>query len=332
MFLYYFGRKGGGSLFTYRIAEFLLTQNLQFSLCISSHNIEIEKFEQLFYRSNCIDRLLVLDFKSPLSLFNYSVKKKKDSSIIVGLMMHPYDAIFLILHRSAKRIQIIHEAITHYGERYPPTSLIMRRARNSNAVVTLSNFVSKQLTAKKIQNQVIEYKVSKVEIASDLSRNKLPTSILIFGRHKKYQGFEIVEKLVSHRSLAHINWVILGGRTYSEIQDNKNVRQHSGWIPEDRIDAELRYCNLVLIPYCEGSQSGVAFRSILAGKPVVCTPVGGIPEQIIEGVTGVVSKSREIDEICDAILRCLELRPFNVSAKDEYDFEKRLVNLIEEAR
>jgi glycosyltransferase involved in cell wall biosynthesis len=60
---------------------------------------------------------------------------------------------------------------------------------------------------------------------------------------------------------------------------------------------------VMVLPHVEASQSGVAATAFGAGLPVVCTPVGGLPEQVLDGVTGLVARRADGPALADAILR-----------------------------
>jgi glycosyltransferase involved in cell wall biosynthesis len=56
--------------------------------------------------------------------------------------------------------------------------------------------------------------------------------------------------------------------------------------------AELRWtvesATAVFLPYRDATQSGAVVLAQALGVPPVTTPVGGVPEQVIDGVTGVL--------------------------------------------
>jgi glycosyltransferase involved in cell wall biosynthesis len=65
----------------------------------------------------------------------------------------------------------------------------------------------------------------------------------------------------------------------------------------------LSAADSILMPSLAEGFPRVANEAMAASKPVVATRVGGIPEAIIDDVTGVLVESKDIDAMSDAILR-----------------------------
>jgi glycosyltransferase involved in cell wall biosynthesis len=52
------------------------------------------------------------------------------------------------------------------------------------------------------------------------------------------------------------------------------------WVPEGEIGALIAWADILVLPYKEASQSGVAPAAMAAGRYVVSTRVGGLVEQL----------------------------------------------------
>lgn len=65
----------------------------------------------------------------------------------------------------------------------------------------------------------------------------------------------------------------------------------------------LSAADSILMPSLTEGFPRVANEAMAASKPVVATRVGGIPEAIIDNVTGLLVESKDIDAMSDAILR-----------------------------
>jgi glycosyltransferase involved in cell wall biosynthesis len=57
------------------------------------------------------------------------------------------------------------------------------------------------------------------------------------------------------------------------------------------------------LPYVEASQSGVALTAFGGGMPVVATPVGGLGEQVRDGVDGLLAAAATPAAFADALAR-----------------------------
>lgn len=83
----------------------------------------------------------------------------------------------------------------------------------------------------------------------------------------------------------------------------QNVVLHDRRIPFEEVEHYFSACNLVALPYLEGTTSGVLKLALAFGKPVVATRVGDFPEQVPVGA-GVFISNREhlVEELCRAIV------------------------------
>ena len=70
-------------------------------------------------------------------------------------------------------------------------------------------------------------------------------------------------------------------------------------------------CDIFLLPAIpvEGDMEGfgiVLIEAAAAGKPVISTSVGGIPDAVIDGMTGLLVQPEAWDEFADAVLHLIE--------------------------
>jgi len=65
----------------------------------------------------------------------------------------------------------------------------------------------------------------------------------------------------------------------------------------------LSAADSILMPSLTEGFPRVANEAMAASKPIVATRVGGIPEAIIDNVTGLLVESKDIDTMSDAIIR-----------------------------
>ena len=72
------------------------------------------------------------------------------------------------------------------------------------------------------------------------------------------------------------------------IAETKNVSIVNRWVDDAEVPAIFRAADIVMIPYTSASQSGVIALAATFGCPVIATRVGGLPEQIRDGETGVL--------------------------------------------
>ncbi|MGA7105919.1 MAG: glycosyltransferase [Candidatus Deferrimicrobiaceae bacterium] len=76
--------------------------------------------------------------------------------------------------------------------------------------------------------------------------------------------------------------------------------------PRNDVPALMAAADLIVHPSHEEGFSNTILEAMAAGKAVVATAVGGIPEAVEEGVTGVLVPSRSPERLAEALLSLLE--------------------------
>ena len=59
-------------------------------------------------------------------------------------------------------------------------------------------------------------------------------------------------------------------------------------------------------PYTDATQSGVVYSSFALNTPVIATNVGGLPEMIDDGKTGIIVPPKDVDTLANAIQSYLD--------------------------
>ena len=134
-----------------------------------------------------------------------------------------------------------------------------------------------------------------------------PFRLLFFGRIAAYKGLDLLLDAfrLLQKSGANITLDIVGSGDISPYQSRletlDGVSVTNRWVGEGEIADFLRGTDLVILPYIEASQSGVAASALAAGVPLVATPVGGLTEQVIHGRTGLVARGMRPSDIAASI-------------------------------
>jgi glycosyltransferase involved in cell wall biosynthesis len=136
--------------------------------------------------------------------------------------------------------------------------------------------------------------------------------VLFFGRIWEYKGLEYLiraEPLITAR-VPNVRILIAGqGEDFSRytgmMVHPERFIVHNEFISEDRAADYFQRASVVVLPYIEASQSGVIPIAYSAGKPVVATTVGGLPEIVEDGRTGCLVAPRDAVQLADAVTRLL---------------------------
>lgn len=120
---------------------------------------------------------------------------------------------------------------------------------------------------------------------------------------------------IVHQKYSHTKLLIVGDgpqrKEYEQLVESLNlehVTSFTGRVPNDQVPEYINKMNVFCVPSTEDSESfGVAAVEAMAcSVPVVVSNVGGLPEVVIEGVTGYVVPKENYTELANAITNLIE--------------------------
>jgi glycosyltransferase involved in cell wall biosynthesis len=236
--------------------------------------------------------------------------------VIFDVMDHPLQLIPRTLARLAgvKVLGSVHDATRHSGEESRVFDLLSRIAiRASDGILTYSDAVAEQLATRGTSVVPRVFKTVHGAFGIPVVPRKHPGIdgsdfvVGFFGRIERYKG---LSRLLAAAAVLRRNGfpVIVkihgrGALTESERQLASNVRAevYSGWVAESEIQETVASYDLLALPYDDASQSGVLGYALSAGVPSVCTPVGGLSEQVIQSRAGLVADGMSAESFAAAI-------------------------------
>ena len=139
-----------------------------------------------------------------------------------------------------------------------------------------------------------------------------PNTILFFGRIWGYKGLQYLieaEPLIA-QVIPDIRIIIAGaGENFDKYRkamvNPECFEVHNYRIPDDQVAQFFQQASIVVLPYIEASQSGVVSVAYAFGKPVIATRVGGLPDVVIEGQTGLLVPPADSRSLAEAIIKLL---------------------------
>jgi glycosyltransferase involved in cell wall biosynthesis len=100
-----------------------------------------------------------------------------------------------------------------------------------------------------------------------------------------------------------------------------------GWVPHDELPEILNKLRLLIMPsYTEGLPN-VMLEAMACGTPVLATPVGAIPDVIVDGETGFLMPDNSPEAIAQNIVRALGSGVLGEVTKNVYEFARRTYTL-----
>lgn len=227
-------------------------------------------------------------------------------------------AIPTLRRRESRFILILHDAEFHPGDSYPLRQKILGwEVAAADALIVLSDHVAQaakrlyRFQADRIWN--VPLGVSSFGSDDPAPRafpSNRPVRLLFFGRIVKYKGIgQLLDAYQILRKNGHpVELDLVGSGDLapysSQLASLPDISIINTWVDDDQIARTLTRADIVLLPYIEASQSGVAAAALTAGLPIVATPVGGLVEQVQHCQTGIIAKSIAPADIAAAI-ECL---------------------------
>ncbi len=244
--------------------------------------------------------------------------EKPDVAIVT--MMGYWD-VFLV--RRLKRmgvpvVAILHDAEVHPGDRFQLALYLQRHIlRRVDGVVTLTEFVGHKIAARvDLAGKVLAtiplpaFDYAELDLpAPSLPEGKRdrPLRLLLAGRLKRYKGLDFLANALKLIGDVPIKLRVAGAAAdpgeIAELASFPGTEINLGWQSDRALIAHLDWSDAAILPYIEASQSGIAPMSFSRARPVIATPVGGLPEQIRHEETGLIAKSTSPQDLA-ATVRC----------------------------
>jgi glycosyltransferase involved in cell wall biosynthesis len=139
--------------------------------------------------------------------------------------------------------------------------------------------------------------------------------VLMFGRMTKYKGLQALYRAAPAiaRAVPGVRFVV-AGRPVSgyqpppppALENGGRIETRYDYVAADEVASLFRRARVAVCPYTDASQSGVVLTAFAFGCPVVATDVGGLPEYVLDGTTGLVVPAEDHEALANALIRCLE--------------------------
>jgi len=102
------------------------------------------------------------------------------------------------------------------------------------------------------------------------------------------------------------------GRSLSRSLDIESSIHFLGWLSGDEMAKTFQRTDVFCLPSFNEGVPVALLEAMGYGLPVVCTPVGGIPDVIEDNINGVFVSPGDVDEIANAIIKILTDADFRI--------------------
>jgi glycosyltransferase involved in cell wall biosynthesis len=139
--------------------------------------------------------------------------------------------------------------------------------------------------------------------------------ILSFGKIKPYKGVDVLINAarIVRKKLGNKFRVMIVGKgsmkyleTLIRTEDLDYLYIQNAFISEVQIPKLFRKAKFLVLPYKDGSQSGVVSLAYTFSKPVIVSNVGSISEYVEHGVTGFIFEAGDTTQLAKYIVELFE--------------------------
>ncbi|MGQ9611694.1 glycosyltransferase [Chloroflexus sp.] len=169
--------------------------------------------------------------------------------------------------------------------------------------------------------------------------------LLFFGFVRPYKGLEyLIQALAEVRQQLDVHLLVVGEiwgspayyqRYAAEFGVTEAITFVDRYVSNEELPVIFSTADVVVLPYVSATQSGVVQLAFDFGKPVIATNVGGLPEVVQDGVTGLIVPPQDAHALAQAIVRYFQdnLAPcltanVQAAATERAESWPRLVSII----
>ena len=215
-----------------------------------------------------------------------------------------------ILHRYGKKIiTTIHDPVPHVVSRKTKINQIIRRIayRSIGKFILLNHNQTEEFQRfyKVKKEKILFSRLGNFDVIRAFGRKRetKTRNILFFGRISPYKGVEFL--LEAFHSLMtdypDSKLIIAGGGKFhfdiSPYLNNPQIEIINEYVSMDYLSSLIQEAEFVVCPYVSATQSGVVASALALNKPVIATNVGGLPEMIVDGKTGLIIEPKNVESL-----------------------------------
>ncbi|MFC5271571.1 glycosyltransferase family 4 protein [Adhaeribacter terreus] len=266
-------------------------------------------------------------FKKSFQLFTFIKKLQPDFIHFDDVSIRLIPLTFL-LKKKNKLIINVHDPVQHSGERNKKF-LLARALFYKKAVkfITFSEFSQKlffNIYGNKVPCIQVKLKPYKIYTYYLKDKNYKKQYITFIGRLSNYKGIDLFIESIKSLSQKYPSqkFIIAGQATnsfnldsFSELAKNPNIKFFLTHLSTEAVAKIISESLTIVCPYKDATQSGVVMTSLALETPIIASNVGGLPEYIENGKTGILTdfKVDSLTKACEKMITNTHLEKIMVS-------------------
>jgi glycosyltransferase involved in cell wall biosynthesis len=327
MFVYW-GRRGALTQFTLEVGRAALAnQQLAATISVSRQNEAFASYQEFGPALFAVDTFaknsgaVLLGWRIAILRRRLYQRLLDDGAkAVVELMPHVWSPFVMPAAKAARAryVTIVHDAVSHSGDHRSQAVrwAVDRAMSQADLILTLGGTVARRIEA---LGNVPRDKLRHL-FHPDLSygapsertppQPREPLRLMFLGRIMRYKGLPLFLDAIDilRREGLPLEVGVFGegklGASAPRLAD-LGAEVINRWLSETEMVSLLQRYHTVVLSHIEASQSGVVAAAFGAGLPVVATPVGGLIEQIRDGVNGILADRADAPALAHAIKRLL---------------------------
>lgn len=244
------------------------------------------------------------------------VEKINPDVVLVDSHMLTY-AVTSFLYQK-KTVLLVHDPFLHSGEKFFIDNIFRRLYFSLIKTKILLNKNQKAEFIKYFKQDESHVFTSFLSIYNYLTyfskkseKNSASFNVLFFGRISPYKGlkylFDAFSEILQLKEFNNITLTVAGSgnfdfdiKPYTAFPQIKIINE---FVQPDLLAELVQNSSVVVCPYTDATQSGVVMSAYAFKKPVIATRVGGLPEMVDDGSTGLLIAPKDSRAIKEAVLK-----------------------------
>jgi glycosyltransferase involved in cell wall biosynthesis len=331
--LMYLGKASGIGHCTYHLAE-VLSHQVEVTCYLATQNDMVRQFEGL----PCRVRSFAMK-RGYAALIAAMLTGREKSGIATAILEDSPDVLLDtgswwwrgVVERGL-RGQVLTAEMVHDVTPHPGLMGMLERIHHvvypsvADAVISLSRHGHSELASKYPRKYHIESRLGLLlpSVESDPEKvASLSQRMLFFGRIEPYKGLDVLTEAfaLAKQQNPSLELSVVGrGRLRPALASRMlelGIHLRNEYVSDDEAGRIIAGHGVLVLPYTSATQSGVAAVALANGLPCIATNVGALPEQVQDGVNGLVVPPGDPRSLADAMVRLSRDRRMARSMSEE---------------